>query len=53
MKSDNFDIYLSVSVVAMPNGKNPQMENKHLIRWHKSFGFTGDAGLLREPNINK
>lgn len=48
-QADNFNIYLSVSAIEMPVGGKPQMGGKHLTRWYKSFGFKGDAGLLRKP----
>jgi len=52
-QADNFNIYLSVSAIVMPNGKTPQMDDKQLIRWYKRFGFKDDKGLLREPKGNK
>ncbi|MBL7180175.1 MAG: hypothetical protein ABIK98_08320 [Pseudomonadota bacterium] len=51
-QADIFKIYLSVSAVFMPNGKDPQMDTKRLIKWYESFGFKGDSGLLRKPKTN-
>lgn len=50
VQADNFNISLTVSAIVMPNGKERQIEDNSLIQWYKSFGFSGETGLIREPN---
>jgi hypothetical protein len=50
-QADRFNICLSVSAISMPNGKDPSMGKEQLTQWYESFGFTGDSGLLRKPDI--
>jgi hypothetical protein len=48
-QADKVGICLSVSAIHLGNGKDPVMETERLIQWYKSFGFEGDAGLIRHP----
>lgn len=48
-QADIFNIYLSVSAVSMPNGKDVKMDDEHLVEWYERFGFEDDSGLVRKP----
>lgn len=48
-QADKFNVFLKVSPIVMPNGKDPTMATEQLIGWYKKFGFRGGSGLLRNP----
>jgi hypothetical protein len=48
-QADKFNVFLKVSPIALPNGKDPSMATEQLIEWYHKFGFRGSSGLLRKP----
>ena len=49
--ADKFNIHLSVSAESMPNGRDHLMDSELLREWYKRFGFKGELGLLRPPEL--
>lgn len=49
-QADKFDIILSVSPIAMPNGDTGLMTSDALTDWYEKFGFTKDSVFKRKPN---
>lgn len=48
-QADQHQIILSLSPIAMPNGKDETMSDGTLKQWYVRFGFSGNSPLKREP----
>ena len=51
LQADGYNISLGVSPIVMPNGTGSQIGDAQLVKWYQRYGFKGEAGLLRQPNI--
>jgi hypothetical protein len=48
-QADRFSVVLSVSAIVMPNGIAQTMSDSHLSLWYGTFGFKGEAKMIRKP----
>ena len=53
LQADKYQIILSLSPMAMSNGKDEPMSDERLREWYGKFGFKGGSHFRREPCIGK